>query len=152
MIARPLTRRAVVAGGLLGAATLTGCSTSELTRRRSEDPEAADRARLAKARDLSVQLHDEIASTMTQDPRLSPSLTKIRDLHIEQIAQFTSSAGLPNPRASASTSAPLSLKALTDRERALAQAFRTLALHAQRGDVAALLASAAAGIDQVMAR
>ena len=152
MIASPLTRRAVVAGGLLSTAALSGCSVSELTKRKTEDPEAADRARLAKARDLSLQLHGEIQATMTQDPQLSPTLTKIRDVHLEQIAQFTSSAGLANPRAAASTSAPLTLRTLPDRERALAQTFRALALHAQRGDVAALLASAAAGVDQVMAR
>jgi len=152
VIASPLTRRAVVAGGLLGTAALSGCSVSDLTKRKTNDPEAADRARLAKARDLSLQLHDEIVATMTRDPRLSTALAKIRDMHLEQIAQFTNSAGLTTPRTAGPTSAPLTLTALPDRERELAQTFRALALHAQRGDVAALLASAAAGIDQVMVR
>jgi hypothetical protein len=44
------------------------------------------------------------------------------------------------------------MQELPARERALAQSLRDLALQAQRGDVAALLASAAAGIDQVLVR
>lgn len=151
MIVSPLTRRAILAGGLLSTTALGGCSLSELTKPRINDPEAADRARIAQARSLSVQLHREIEAAIAHDPRLSPSLTRVRDLHVEQIAQFTRSAGLAQPGVTASPSPLPPLKALPERERGLAQAFRALALHAQRGDVAALLASAAAGIDQVLA-
>lgn len=72
-------------------------------------------------------------------------------LHAEQIARFTRTAGLKSPTAP-TTSTPLTAKTLLDRERALARSFRGLALQSQRGDVAALLASAAAGIDQALVR
>ena len=159
MIASPLTRRSVVAG-LLGTATLSGCSVADLTTRKIEDPQAADRMRLAQARALSAQLHAEIEAMITRDPALLSDFTSILDLHTAQIAQFTRSAGLATPtdRAAVGTSTPvptpvpLTPRALPDRERELARDLRNLALGAQAGDVAALLASAAAGIDQAVTR
>lgn len=151
MTARPLTRRAVVAGGLLSTAALSGCSISQLTTRKMVDPEAPDRARLEEAHDLSIRLRADIDASAAE-PRLRAELA---DLHTQQIAQFATSAGLRSPapaRGTVPTATPLTAKALEDGEHALAQHFRALALHADRGDVAALLASAAAGIDQALAR
>jgi hypothetical protein len=133
-----------VAGGLVGTAALTGCSAQDLTTRKVVDPEAGDRARLEQARDLSVKLRADIGSG---DPRMA----RLADLHTQQIEEFTRSGGLGAPKVTAAAM-PLTSKSLPAHERALAQSFRALALQATRGDVAALLASAAAGIDQALAR
>jgi hypothetical protein len=120
-----------------------------VTTRKVEDPEAADRVRLTQARNLSLELQ-RAAETIGG---ASSTLTAFRVLHDQQIAQFARSAGVSAaPLPTSGAPSLLTLKELPDRERILAQAFRGLALGAQRGDVAALLASAAAGIDQVLAR
>lgn len=151
MIARPLTRRAAVAGGLLGATVLSGCSVSDLTTRKVVDPQAADRARLERARDLSAQLLVDIQAA-TRDPRPDPTFAA---LHARQIAQFTQSARLKAQAShpvTAPSAVPVTATTLRGREQSLAQSFRGLALQAEGGDVAALLASAAAGIDQALIR
>lgn len=142
-----MTRRTVVGGvGFLGAAALSGCTVSDLTTRKTVDPQAPDRARLAQARDLSVHLRAAWSASGAGDAQA----TKLIDLHAQQITAFEHSAGLPVPLLQASPGAAAGPKALIERERALATTFRSLALHAQRGDVAELLASAAAGIDQAL--
>ena len=129
-------------GGLIGAAALSGCSVSDLTKRKIVDPEAADRALIAQARDLAVRLRDEL----TASSQSAASLAPVRSILVQQIAQFERSAGLTGRVTSVSpTLAPASPP---DQERSLAQVYRALALRAHSGDVAVLLASAAAGLDQ----
>jgi len=137
VIATRLTRRTLVAGGLLGTAALSGCSVSDLTSRKLEDPEAADRLLLAEARDLAAQRLAMLEANAPSHPHLA-------ELYRTQIGEFTRAANLP-------TAVTPSRRAAAD-DRHLAQTMRGLALKAQRGDVAALLASAAAGIAQALVR
>lgn len=156
MIAEPPTRRTVVIGGVLGSATLSGCSLADLTRRHVEDPEAPDRARIAQARELSATLSAAIEAATASDPRTAHAFATFAALHAQQIAELSRAARLPAPKplrvVTASPSAPLTEALLRRREETLAQAMRSLALGAQSGSVAALLASAAAGIDQALSR
>lgn len=155
----PLSRRAVVGrgllGGLLGVATLSGCSISGLTTRKVIDPQAADRQRIALAHDLSEQLLTDLGPAETTN---SAWASTARTLHTQQSAVFVRVAGLatkltvPQGTTSPAATALLTPATLPDREQALAQKFRTLALAADDGDVAALLASAAAGVDQLMTK
>lgn len=153
MIAEPPTRRRVVLGGLLGTAMLSGCSWTDLTTRKVVDPEAADRARLTRARDLSSALKAEIDAAVADDPLTSAAFARFASLHTQQIAEFARAASIPTvkPLPALSTS-NLTATLVRRREQALAQALRGLALDAQRGTVAALLASAAAGIDEALSR
>lgn len=151
MIAEPLTRRSVVIGGLLGTASLSGCSVAQLTTRKVEDPEAADRARIAQALTLSSELREAIRASPVTDARQSRALTTFAALHDAQIAVFERSAGLSAPHATPVGQHALTITALHQRELDLARAFRGLGLHAVDGQVALLLASAAAGIDQAAA-
>ncbi|MGN6160669.1 MAG: hypothetical protein ACTHOG_03095 [Marmoricola sp.] len=150
MIARPLTRRAVVVGGILGSAALGGCSVSELTQRKVADPEAPDRARLARARDLSAHYLEQLESLTSADA----VVVRLRAVHREHIAVFTRSAGLAPVPASTTpaTTTAVTTATLVAREQDLAHSLGTLALQARRGDVAALLASASAGITQALVR
>lgn len=152
MIADPPTRRSVVIGGLLGAATLTGCSVSELTTRKIEDPQAADRARIAQALALASALRSAIGASPDTDPRLDRARKTFEALHDAQIAQFKRSADVRPPTPPPLGSSKVNLVGLRQREQDLAHALRGLALSADSGHVAALLASAAAGIDQALAR
>lgn len=154
MIASPLSRRVVLGGivGAAGAAGLSGCSISDFTERRVVDPQAADRERVTRACELSEQL---LADLGPMGGTSSTWAGPVRALHTEQIAVFIRSAGLkPSPSASASpaASAFLTRGAAPAREQALSQELRSLALAAESGDVAMLLASAAAGIDQLLAK
>jgi len=135
-----------LAGGLVGTAAVSGCSVKDLTTRKVVDSEAGDRARLGQARDLSVKMRQEIAATGTKNA----VMVRLTDLHTQQIDAFTRSAGL-SASTSPATAMPVTAASLAEHERALAQRLRALALRATRGDVAALLASAAAGIDQALA-
>ena len=152
MIAEPLSRRSVMIGGLLGTATLSGCSVSELTTRKIVDPEAADRARIAQALALSSALREAIRASPVTDAQQGTTLTTLAALHEAQIAVFERSAGLRAPHPTPVGAHAVSIASLHQRERDLARSLRDLALHAVDGDVAALLASAAAGIDQAVAR
>lgn len=153
MIAETPTRRTVVISGLLGTATLSGCSMADLTRRKVEDPEAADRARIQQARDLSSTLRATIEGATAADRRASVVYATFVTLHAQQIAAFTRTAGLAPPTSlPTATTGTLTAADLRSREHTLAQSLRSLALDAQSGHVAALLASAAAGIDQELSR
>jgi hypothetical protein len=156
VIVEPPTRRSVVIGGLLGTATLSGCSLADLTRRKVEDPEAPDRARIAHARDLSSALRAEIDAATASDQHTPTPFQTFAVLHTQQIAEFTRTARLPAsgplPVVIVPPATALTAARLRGREQTLAQAFRTLALDAQSGSVAALLASAAAGIDEVLSQ
>ena len=147
MIASPLSRRALV-GGLISAAVLSGCSLSSPSS--TVDGEAADRQRLTRARDLSQQLILDIQMTVQRHPHLAETLSRLQALHSTQIAQFIKAAKLPSPPASTMSGMLLTTRTVNAREQALIEEFRKLALQADRGDVAALLASAAAGIDQAL--
>lgn len=154
MIGSPLSRRVVLGGivGAAGAAGLSGCSISSFTKRKVVDPQAADRERVAHACELSQQLVADLGPTGGAG---SAWADPVRALHTEQITVFIRSAGLKPPvsaEASPAASTSLTRAALPAREQALSQELRSLALAAESGDVAMLLASAAAGIDQLLAK
>lgn len=140
-----MTRRAVMGSGI-GVAVLSGCSLPDAS---STKTDTADRDRLVKARDLSQRMLADIEATTAQGHQMAEALLSARALHATQIAQFAKSAKASN--VSTPPGAPLTAKALRAGEQALVSTLRTLALEADRGDVAALLASAAAGIDQILA-
>lgn len=148
MIASSVSRRAVMSA-LMTTATLSGCSLTDSSA--THGPDSADRDRLIRARDLCQQLLDDIESTIAQRPRLAEPLADAQALYTQQIGRFTQAA-----KAAARTTPPpgsstmLTLKTLSARERTLAGELRALALAADRGDVAALVASAAAGIAQAL--
>ena len=153
MIGSPLSRRAVLGGilGGAGATALSGCSLSSFTKRKMVDPQAADRERVTHAYELSQQLLTDLGPAGSDSAWADP----VRALHTEQITVFVRSADLkPSASAAASPAAStfLTRAALPAREQALSQQFRSLALAAESGDAAMLLASAAAGIDQLLAK
>ena len=138
MITSRLSRRSVLVGSVATTALLAGCSTTS-----SDHGEAADSERLRQARDLSHRMLNELAGNS------SGKTDSLRTLHQQQIAQFERSASLGDAR-STPTSGALPHHGLAAQERELATALQALALEADRGDVAALLASAAAGIKQTL--
>lgn len=152
MIQTPLSRRTVVGGALggIGALSLTACSVPQEIAPRTVDPHAADRARISRAIDLSRQI---LANLGTDGTAGNAWAAPARALHTEQIDVLLRSADLtPSAPSAFTATASLSEATLQDREQALALELRTLALAAEAGDVAMLLASAAAGVDQLFAR
>ncbi|HWU33040.1 MAG TPA: hypothetical protein VN108_09200, partial [Marmoricola sp.] len=89
-----------------------------------------------------------LEATSAQGHQMATVLLTARSLHTTQIAQFARS-GKSSP-APTSSATPLTPKTLRTQEQALVRELQALALQADRGDVAALLASAAAGIEQIL--
>lgn len=131
MIESRPSRRALLAGGL-AVATVSGCGTTV-------DVNHADRDLITQARNASQHLRDALGT--------SPLMTRLRVIHDQQIAEFDRNASSATPQPARQ---PVTDQDVRGHERVLARTLRTLSLRAQRGDVAALLASAAAGIEQQM--
>lgn len=140
-----MSRRALM-GSAVAVSTLSACSVSGNATTTRDLP---DQDLLKQARDLSLALLNEVETITARQPQTAQRMSGFQALHAEQIAQFAKAAKTPAVIAAPSrSSAAVSTKTLMTNERHLAGELRGLALKANRGDVAALLASAAAGIDQ----
>jgi hypothetical protein len=157
-----LSRRSLIAGAAgLAALAVTACSTSGST---ADDATPAAPAELAPDVAVATRALAEIravraaaSGTLSRYPAVRSRLAALVQLHEAHEATLTDA--VPDRARTSASPAPYAvprrrdaaLRSLTTREQRLHDTLQALALRAQSGDFARLLASMGAGISQQLA-